>query len=147
MKVLEYQHSSPYDGCFWRWEYIPFNDTEAFNISNRKWPYRESPQEIHENGMRLLGQNNDRWRSYDTFTVYDWDGSLHTHIPDSWYPVFASFAERMGIDFEWKCHECGGIQKDAPYEMAGYYGDGGIGINVDGWLCDLCAAMHEEEYA
>jgi hypothetical protein len=149
MKVLEFKHHAPFDGCFWRWEYIPFDDKGAYNVSaDLKWPYRQSIAEVLEHGLKELdlpvGDYEWSWQ-YDTFSIYEWDRKLYKCLPGNWFPVFAEFAENHGLEFWWHCENCGKETCEYPYQYAGYHGNGGVGVEIDGWLCEDCVALEEEE--
>ena len=152
MKVLEFKHHAPFDGCFWQYEYVPYSTdgsgiVTAYNISEEKWPYKQSPQEILNHGLMELdlelGEYEWNWQ-YDSFQVYDWTQSLHKHLPDGWFTTFSAFADRHDLKFWWVCAECGHKTDEPPFEMAGYHGNGGVGIEVDGWLCDTCYCEQQD---
>ena len=161
-QVLEFKHHSPFDGCYWRYEYIlleyfpsdpkptlyPLVFTENYLsevdvVDLLVYEDYESPEESFYNEYMEKMQ----LRKYDTPTVYDWGPELFKEIPYNYFPEFARVNEEFKVDppFTWQCDECGGESSEAPMFKSGYRGNGGIGIEVTGWLCASCHYERERE--
>lgn len=148
MRVLEYKHLGPFDGCFWRWEYL---FVEGCYIVT---PIVFTPSHLSADGVVALALGKEfnemgprlQANLFTEFQWYDWGLEIFQEISHAYIPAFWKFAQQHNLVFLWVCDECGEAQDSEPMNMAGYHGNGGIGIEVDGWLCADCAYKQEERY-
>lgn len=151
MRILEFKHIAPFDGCFWRWEYLAVDSSidfaEVYPIIFAEGHL--TPQQVltlcyaqpslARDLMRLKSFEFRRYaRLFKEFKWYDWGSEIFQGISHAYVPDFWKFAQQHGLYFVWKCDECGKSQFDEPVHMAGCRGNGSIGIEVEGWLCEDC---------
>ena len=149
MRILEFKHIAPFDGCFHEWQYIGVSNDGIDPITLRGGNLR-----AYEIVDLAEGKHIDRpsWELgfHKDFTWYDWpenpDDELMRMLSYNWYPAFWRFALEHGLEFPWQCYECGRLVglDEPPTEMAGYRGNGGVGIRVEGWICTECANAPKE---
>src|SRR3990167_2118639 len=153
-KVLEVRHHSPYDGCFEEWNYflleVTHNNrgeyvrsmTPIYSVTEKgKLPYHtftlESARRFYD---VWKAEKDDDGFPYDSPTVYEIDDKLDSHLPGKMTPVFW----RKVPGFVWRCEECG-LTKNQPVQMTDYRGNGGIGVEVDGWVCKECQRAYSRK--
>lgn len=148
MRVLEFKHVGPRDGCFWRWEYLGCDADGVYPIVFT--PRHLSPYEIVDlaSGTELPDPASPVGsmlcaRLFKDFTWLEWGQELFDEIPYGYFPEFWAFAQEAGLEFIWECSECREPQTDEPIYPSDYRGNGGAGIEVLGWLCADCA--YEED--
>ena len=127
MKILEFVHVAPFDGCFHRWEYLAVIAEEVYPIVFT--PGHLEPHQIVEGGPAVF---------FEKFRWFEWNQELFDEIPYGYFPAFWAFAQEHDLEFLWKCDECGLLQEGPPLEMSSYCGNGGVGIEAGGWLCPEC---------
>jgi len=157
--VLETQHSAPYDGCFWEYNYhlltVETDTVQDMDViynsganKHRKMTL-ESAQELYEAACRGDDgyESSTQWFHSDP-RIFKLDDDLHNHIPTTLIPTIAAYFNGSymndvschtydGYTFKWACDVCG-LTDAEPYYQNGYHGNGGIGIEVDGWICENC---------
>lgn len=143
MRILEFRHIGPFDGCHWRREYIAF---DSGIDSGETYPVvftggHLSPNEVlyTANGTLLNGTLGYHQSLFKEFAWYDWGFEIFQEIPHGYVPAFWEFAQRYGLEFTWECDVCGEKQTDKPIFIARWRGNRGVGIEVEGWLCEDCA--------
>lgn len=87
-----------------------------------------------------------RWGrgSFDSFEVHPW-GPISEFPPREhyWGHAISVAAERYEMNLPWKCDKCGcevegKDDSDCAPHFTGYRGNGGIGVFMEGALCDNC---------
>lgn len=152
-QVLEFKRVAPFDGCFHRWEYIAMTwEGKETRPTCHPIVFTDNMLKIHEVVGHLvfhdfgLGPPSYTYDHYRDPTVYDWGQELFNEVPYGYFPEFYAAAEELGLEFPWQCAECERIITDEPpCEMAGYKGNGGIGIEPTGWICSECAYERDLE--
>ncbi len=162
-KVLEFKHHAPYDGCFWQWSYLlvgtTHNNHGTFVHSIHNIAYYE-PKYGHKMDQNMIQkvvndpEDNDIPWQYDTFSFFPLNDELWDEVPTNYIPTFIKFFNGSWIDdsdpvvkgldyvFKWKCGFGGELTDALAFLNTGYQGNGGIGIEYDGWVCE----EHEGEY-
>jgi len=156
-RVLEAKHHAPYAGAFWEWNYwlISFENDQPFTIT----PIYVSGKDrleftrLKEMWQAHLAQKDEGYvYPLDHASFYDLDDDLEKQIPTNLVPDFWKFFNEPGHSpifrqfiFRWTCEHSESLTSNPPHVMSGYRGNGGVGIEVDGWVCDDC--MHAYAYA
>lgn len=142
MRILEFKHIGPFDGCFWRWEYLVFDSSID---SGEVYPVvftggHLSPDEVlyTEGGTKLSGAPGYCQGLFKEFKWYDWGLEIFQEIPHAYVPAFWRFAQRHGLEFIWVCARCGNPQTEMPITAVSYRKVGGPFLESDGWLCKRC---------
>lgn len=149
IKILEFKHIAPFGGCFHRFEYIGLEWTSGLpKPAVHPIVFTDVHGSAAEVNQYHLGMNASDWNAtfFKDFVLYDWDEKLWKEIPHGYVPAFAQWAQEMDLPFIWWCDECGEPQEGMPLEMSGWRGNGGVGIEVDGWLCEQCSATKHDYY-
>jgi len=60
-------------------------------------------------------------------------------IKGNYLPRLYRVTQELGIDFSWRCSECGEAVGEPPYYHLYEGGNGGVGILVDNFICLECA--------
>ena len=152
MKVLEFKHHSPFDGCFWRWEFLCIDDDG--DVLPIIWTENGDHLSDEELVKAYTGQEEiaGKWgfTKFDCFTMYEWGDELFREVPDNYIPDFAYFAEENDLEFHWWCEECGAEMVTAAelWASIGWRSNGAVGLESNGWLCSACQPLYceDEEY-
>lgn len=166
-KILEVKHHAPYDGAFWEWNYF-WAEMRGSKIKSMRPIYAKNqpdPIPVIMNGelvdvLRSRGSSGSHhvmtveianglldgsyhgW-VFDEAELHSIDKSLHKHVPNNHIPAFWRAMDDMGKKFTWKCETCGETTAE-PLYIAGYRGNGGVGIEICGWVCENCPDPEEE---
>jgi len=162
-KVLEFKHHAPYDGCHWQWEYVLVGTThnnhgtfvhQVWNIAHYEPRYGPKMDQVMVQKVVNDPEDSSIPWNYDTFLLFPLDDNLWDEVPTNYIPTFVKFFNGSWVDgtepvvkdldysFKWKCGYGGELTDDYPFLDTGYRGNGGVGVEYDGWVCD----EHEGEY-
>ena len=139
MRVLEFKHIGPFDGCFHCWEYLAVGSNgEVFPIIFTEG--RLSPREVVflSQGAVLRNQYRHYKPLFRDFTWFVWDDPLFHEVPFAYIPRFRRFAARHGLEFTWWCDVCRRPQTGIPVKPSGWKPVGGCFVEVIGWICRQC---------
>lgn len=164
-KVLEFKHHAPYDGCFWEWNLflVVFDGSGEDTIVDNIWPiYFSGDQsgrshkfdiEMAQKMLRDPEDNDIPW-TFDTIYAEPLDDDLWDKMPTNLIPTLIEFfngswindsepaIKDLGYTFKWKCGFGGELTSELAFLNNGYRGNGGVGLEYDGWVCE----EHEGEY-
>ena len=166
-KIMEVKHHAPYDGCFWEYNYfliehdehspeVLYKYTPIYNSGATKHRLMLLSSAVELYGAALIGDDNAKapkqW-FYSDPRIHELDDSLWDKLPTNLIPTFHTFFngglygetehnEETGFTFKWNCETCG-MTANYPLYMSGYTGNGGIGINVSGWICENCPDLDD----
>jgi hypothetical protein len=128
MNLVSFKHLSPYDGCFWEWQYMGEDKGVLYPISFA-YGWRDRPQSAPVTLEEL--------NTYDisNLTIEEWNEWMEISLND--VSAFWAFAQEHELPFLWNCEHCGPTH-NAPGETGGYRGNGGVGIEVLSLYCDEC---------
>jgi len=145
MKVLEFKHIGPFDGCFWRWEYLAVGEDEVCPIVFTEGRLPTDVVVALSRGVTLWPLYAYLAPLFKEFQWFEWEEVLD-EIPYGYFPEFWDFANEHGLEFPWACDECGESQDESPMYLSGYRGNGGVGIESLGWICAECEYLQDQWY-
>jgi hypothetical protein len=141
MIVIEFKHRGPFEGCLWRWEYLLKDKAYVYPVVFTETRLA-SPADVARyllDGTVPEPIPEYYLRKHHSPKVWEWGEDLFREIPHNYVPQFYDVAESLNLPFTWWCYQCGeAITEYPPRGMAGYRGNGGVGIEVSGWLCPKC---------
>lgn len=139
MRILEFKHVAPFNGCWWRWEYVAVDEDGVVIPIVFTDGHLTAEKVVAVSAGGDFGFYTDFFKE---FTWLPWDATLYDEIPSSYIPAFADFAKGRGLEFLWYCGSCGNPQYELPIDWSpsSCYSCGGINWEADGWLCNDCIA-------
>lgn len=137
--VLKFKHHSPFDGCFWQYEYIAITPDGPVGIAWTRSKRTGGEYSYLEVIEALVKGSRDRRRGkFTDLEVLVWNNEISENIHARAYPAFYRFARESGLEFTWRCENCGGEQ-DEPPVYVGTTTTSAIFQFPDGYLCFACA--------
>lgn len=161
--LISAQAQSPYDGCFWEWNYwlltADFQTLYPLYVSHRTWKcYECGGTDRAAKSVRqflieelLHAGNYPAWEDWDVRIVTDTTDLSDTdkcYIHPNCLPTcFANFEQvahelqRYNMPFFWKCGACEKLVEGEPHSHHGdSHGNGGVGVVFDEAYCEECLA-------
>jgi hypothetical protein len=128
-----------YDGCFWEWNYFVFDSNGQFHDIASSG-YRGIKDAVK--ALELLNASPDRFNQFYTYKLTSKKAlnefqaeCAEQHVSGVVDKVNKIYAKDIMF---WKCDSCENKQFDGEMHHDSYKGNGGIGVQMLGKLCEEC---------
>lgn len=141
--IIQFTAHAPYDGCFSEPQFVAMAEGTFVNLTHDS-VYKIADLEDIEKYIHKAEGNDGYYRDSmnDNFVIYDvTHGFDLDNINETFYATLAQVIENElpNVDYGFTCSKCGNYHINPEYiEYEGYRGNGGVGVFMEGALCEDC---------
>jgi hypothetical protein len=134
--LIEYKGGG-YDGCFWEWNFALIKNNEFFNVASSGYKGAETLEKLIER------TELDDFNVYNLKNINDIKSFTKNVNEGLVIGVGEALYKEHKILMRCECDICGKEKNiHTKFHNTSYTGNGGIGVNMHGLVCDPCYRSH-----